>query len=330
MRDLCASRERLMRSRFLIVPLALGFAYLPYVLAQHSAVAPSTGAAVVTHAAPMHIVPPAGAHSITIHTGSHSSIHSNTRMNSTARPVRSSSSATPAPTPKISWNASTSSGTTTTNNNLPQPLLPTYPPLVPNAPVLLPGNIFSGQSCFSPYNCFPVPGLGFDYEHFFATHPNWGSPILTAGVVVPFGGGGGFYLPIPYYLPAPVEQEEEPAANNENGNYNNGAANNGNGPQQNYPQQAVPQQQAAPAAAQGYYPPSEPVYEYVFVKRDGTRIFAVAYSLSKDKLSYVTREGLRRTLSLDALDFEATRKSNEERGNTVTLPSPPSAAIAAL
>lgn len=203
------------------------------------------------------------------------------------------------------------------------PTLPTYPPLVPGSPVLLPGNIFAGNSCFSPFNCFPVPGNGFDYTHFFAVHPNWGSPILTAGVVVPFGGGGGFYLPIPYYsAPAVAPEEEQPPANNNN-NYPPDQNQNYNAPNQ----QVVPQQQP-PAQMQGYYAPSEPVYEYVFVKRDGTKIFAVAYSLTKDNLQYVTKEGLRRTLPLTALDFEATQKSNEERGNSIALPSPPHAAMA--
>jgi hypothetical protein len=66
--------------------------------------------------------------------------------------------------------------------------------------------------------------------------------------------------------------------------------------------------------------PVKPVNEYVFVKRDGTRIFAVAYSMTKGSLQYITREGLRRSLALDSLDYDATEKSNEERGNTVNLP----------
>jgi hypothetical protein len=203
---------------------------------------------------------------------------------------------------------------------------------VPNAPVLLPGNIFSGQACYAPYNCFPVPGNGFDYTHFFATHPGWGSGILTAGVVVPFGGGGGFYLPIPYYsAPSVAENEEGPSNNNNANNNNNGNGNNGNGNSDQNDnsryQQAAPQQQSA-SAAPYYSAPTEPVYEYVFVKRDGTKIFAVAYSLTKDKIQYITKEGLRRTLSLDSLDFPATQKSNEERGNSITLPSAPPSAMA--
>jgi hypothetical protein len=182
-----------------------------------------------------------------------------------------------------------------------------------------PGNLFSGQSCFSILSCYPVPGLGFDYAHFFAVHPNWGNNFFTAGVVVPYGGEGGFFLPIPYYMPYVPQEEEAPAS---------AAAQ----PENTGNQQAVAEQPTASvpaaAAAPTFYPPSAPAYEYVFVKRDGTKIFAVAYSMTKDKLQYVTKEGLRRTLPLDALDFDATQKSNEERGNTVTLPTPPPSAMA--
>lgn len=302
-----------MRRLTFAVSLSFVFFSLPFVAAaQHAGVAPAAPVAPVVHAAPVHAAPVGGihapVHSVRPYSGNRTVVHGTPAF----KPPVKTASGTTTPAPNTPWHA------------LPQPtpILPTYPPLVPNSPVLLPGNIFSGQACFAPYNCFPVPGNGFDYTHFFATHPNWGSPILTAGVVVPFGGGGGFYLPIPYYSAPAVAPEEEqgppPPSNNaydQNQNYNN----------QN--QQVVAQQQLT-APAPGYYAPSEPVYEYVFVKRDGTKIFAVAYSLTKDSLQYITKEGLRRTLPLTALDFEATQKSNEERGNTVTLPSPPPSAMA--
>jgi hypothetical protein len=135
-------------------------------------------------------------------------------------------------------------------------------------------------------------------------------------VIIPWGFGGGFYLPTPYYEPGPDDQGPPPVdaygPPDQNG-YNN--------------QQAVAEQPPAPATAP-YYPPSEPVYEYVFVKRDGTKIFAVAYSLTKDNVQYVTKEGLRRTIPLSSLDFDATQKSNAERGNTINLPAAPPAAMA--
>ena len=152
----------------------------------------------------------------------------------------------------------------------------------------------------------------------FFEHHHRGDHFRTGGVILPWGDFGGFYYPVPYYEPAD-NQGDEAAANDSD---NSGQNDNGNG-------QIAVGQPTAPAAAP-YYPPSEPVYDFVFVKRDGTKIFAVAYSLTKDNLQYVTKEGLRRTVPLDALDFDATQKSNEERGNTVNLPPPPPSAIAAL
>jgi hypothetical protein len=180
---------------------------------------------------------------------------------------------------------------------------------------VLPGSIFFGHSCFSGFGC-GFPGNGFGYGNFFGGYPGWGNRFRTTGVIIPFGGDGGFYIPVPYYMPPAPEEEAPP---NEN------AAEQ---PDNTANQQVAAEQPTAPTAAPSFYPPSEPLYEYVFVKRDGTKIFAVAYSLTQDKLQYVTREGLRRSLPLNALDFDATQKSNEERGNTVTLPMPPPSAMA--
>jgi hypothetical protein len=185
-----------------------------------------------------------------------------------------------------------------------------------NIPGYLPGDIFSGQSCYFG-NCYPVPGFGFDYEHFFAVHPNWGKFHPVTGVVIP-GWGGGFYYPVPYYTEStPQEGQQENASAPASPQESNVIAS------------AAATEETVPKTGRSYsYVPAQPVEEYVFVKRDGTRIFAVAYSLAKDKLQYVTKEGLRRTLPLDALDYDATMKSNEERGNTVTLPGAPPAAMA--
>ncbi len=198
------------------------------------------------------------------------------------------------------------------------PVIP--PPLNPGNPFIpgfLPSDFFSSTSCY--FNCYPVPGFGFDYEHFFAVHPNWPKyQSQFTGVIVP-GWGGGFYYPVPYYSEAAPQEalQENPPAQAEQ-------------PQESSARASAPSEETSSTAmGRSYaYTPTQPVEEYVFVKRDGTRIFAVAYSLSKDKLQYVTKEGLRRTLPLDALDYDATMKSNEERGNTVTLPGVPPAAMA--
>jgi len=157
---------------------------------------------------------------------------------------------------------------------------------------------------------YPVPGLGFDYAHFFAVHPNWGRLHPVDGVLLSWGGSGGFYMPVPYYTEStPQEEEEEQVASN---------------------QQPAPYQQTAaeeppivPRSRGGSYMSSEPVPEFVFVKHDGSTFSAVAYTWTKDKLQYFNKEGLRRTTGIDALDLTATERLNEERGNWLNLPKPP-------
>lgn len=191
-------------------------------------------------------------------------------------------------------------------------------PVLPQPPSLT-GSPFIGNS-FCPggpflNNSYPVPGLGFDYPHFFAVHPNWGACSAVTGVVLPFFGGG-FYLPVPYYTNSAQQEEAQDNTPNE---------------QSGSDRQASAEEQSASASSRSNFDstsPSEPVAEFVFVKRDGSTLFAVAYTLLKDKIQYVTKEGLRRSVALDSLDFEATLKFNEERGNTINLPSPLASGIA--
>jgi len=66
-------------------------------------------------------------------------------------------------------------------------------------------------------------------------------------------------------------------------------------------------------------PPSND--EFVFVRRDGTVFFAVAYAWENGTLRYVTSEGLRRTVKQDALDMGATQQFNEQRGVIFRAPA---------
>jgi hypothetical protein len=61
--------------------------------------------------------------------------------------------------------------------------------------------------------------------------------------------------------------------------------------------------------------------QFVFVRRDGTVFFAVAYAWEKGTLRYVTSQGLRRTVTQDALDLDATRQFNEQRGLNFRSPA---------
>jgi hypothetical protein len=61
--------------------------------------------------------------------------------------------------------------------------------------------------------------------------------------------------------------------------------------------------------------------EFVFVRRDGTVFFAVAYAWENEVLRYVTSEGLRRSVARETLDLNATQQFNEQRGLNFRLPA---------
>ncbi|HKI12756.1 MAG TPA: hypothetical protein VKA02_11620 [Candidatus Acidoferrum sp.] len=157
-------------------------------------------------------------------------------------------------------------------------------------------------------NDLGVPGLGFDYVHYAATHPNAGRHHFEGGVV-PFVGGG-IYVPYPVYMeggaPADSVAENSPVD----------------------AEQPAPAEEAAarPAdvAARSHAnsrAPAEPDSEYVFVRRDGTVFFAVAFTFDSANLRYVTQDGLRKSAPLVSLDLAATQQFNEQRGLSPRLPS---------
>jgi hypothetical protein len=82
----------------------------------------------------------------------------------------------------------------------------------------------------------------------------------------------------------------------------------------------APQPAPAPVAETASSAPSDSE-QFVFVRRDGTVFFAVAYAWEKGTLRYVTSQGLRRTVTQDALDLDATRQFNEQRGLSFRLPA---------
>jgi len=160
-----------------------------------------------------------------------------------------------------------------------------------------------------------VPGLGFDYTHLAATHPQ-GNPGRDrnrqfVGAYFPFFGGG-------YYMPLfPDDVEEAPPAEAQQGD--TGEPDQPAGSQrhsdtrQNY-------------AVQNYPPAPEPTpkgesEEYVFVRRDGTVFFAVAYTWEGSTLRYVGSEGVRHVLASDKLDLDATQQFNEQRGLNFRVPT---------
>ena len=154
----------------------------------------------------------------------------------------------------------------------------------------------------------PVPGLGFDYAHFAAVHPGVFNHHFHGGGVVPFIGGG-IYVPFAYYSEpyAAPEQPAEPEVE---------------------PEQAQSAQQQEYSVPLAYAPQRErsnaslaPSPEYIFVRRDGSVFFAVAYSSSNGSLQYITRDGFRRVIPITTLDLDATSQFNEQRGLSFRSPA---------
>lgn len=148
-----------------------------------------------------------------------------------------------------------------------------------------------------------VPGLGFDYPHYAATHPN-ARHHFHGGSVYPFVGGG-IYIPtlgyydagVPVETTAEVQQPEEQESTAEV-----------SGPA---PVEKIPAAMSMRSRATTEAPPTP---EYIFVRRDGTVFFAVAYSWVNGNLQYVTKDGVRKLASSTTLDLDATTQFNEQRG----------------
>jgi hypothetical protein len=162
-----------------------------------------------------------------------------------------------------------------------------------------------------------TPGLGFDFPHMAAvnsgrefgrgrSHGNNGS-----------FGFGGFLLSSPEVIVMEGQQGESAQAAPSDEGIADAANNGGNSnSERNLEDQFLP-------AANRLGPPApvRDASEYVFVRRDGTLLFGVAYSWDKGTLRYITREGQRRSISQDALDMDATQQFNEQRGVNFHTPA---------
>ena len=166
--------------------------------------------------------------------------------------------------------------------------------------------------------CGSAPGLGFDAVHQSATCGSGGREFRGRGFQDPFffpfyDGGYGYSEP-DYPVAdddgsaAPIPQPEGTDAQ---------AQGTGRGYQAAQP---APVPAPAPAAETASSTPAENE-EFVFVRRDGTVFFAVAYTWDRGTLRYITPQGLRHTVTKDALDLDATREFNEQRGMNFRLPA---------
>ena len=173
-------------------------------------------------------------------------------------------------------------------------------------------NVSSGLNnlpVFSTQN--NVPGLGFDFPHLAAVNPRHGRRRGFFGGDVPFGFGGGFLMSPEIVVENPQAVEEAQQAAPEDSTQANAiGVDSARDSQRTY----VPRTNPAPE------PPVD-TSEYVFVRRDGGLLFAVAYSWDNGTLRYVTRDGVRKTVTQDALDMTATQQFNEQRGLSFRVPA---------
>jgi hypothetical protein len=159
--------------------------------------------------------------------------------------------------------------------------------------------------------CSTVPGLGFDVPHLAAV---CGPGAVGAGGIgnqIPFFfpfSGGGFFIPSSTVV---EEQGTEP----ETQEADDAAAEVAQAPRRTRAPRPAPPTPAETADA-----PLRQPGEFVFVRRDGTVFFAIAYAWENGTLRYITSEGLRRSLARDALDLDATQQFNEQRGMNFHLP----------
>ncbi|MEQ1352724.1 MAG: hypothetical protein ABLT11_01835, partial [Candidatus Acidiferrum sp.] len=161
-----------------------------------------------------------------------------------------------------------------------------------------------------------VPGLGFDYSHVAATRPggvngrhHHGNNRNDGAVLFPFFGGGGYFVPTGSDVMADYGAEGQPV---EEADDEEGAA-PAERPARVYNVDRLP--------ALGPPAPQRDVPEYIFVRRDGTVFFAVAYTWESGSLRYVSSEGLSRSVSRETLDLNATQQFNEQRGMAFRSPA---------
>jgi hypothetical protein len=166
-----------------------------------------------------------------------------------------------------------------------------------------------------------VPGLGFDAVHVAATRGNRGGGGRDRehgrgrgnefGVLFPFFDGGGYYVPTGPDIAGDAQGD---------GQAIDDAEDQGPGPDDR-PYDRAPRMGNSGRMPTEQSGPQPDVQEYVFVRRDGTVFFAVAYTWDQESLRYISSEGMKHSVSRDTLDLKATQQFNEERGLTFRSPA---------
>ncbi len=152
-----------------------------------------------------------------------------------------------------------------------------------------------------------VPGLGFDYPHLAAIHPNGihnhNRNRQFVGTFIPFFYGGGYSMP--FSSDDYADEAPQPMCNRRIRGSKKRC--------ERFTETALQHRRATTLPAPQTDAEKE-AEQYVFVRRDGTVFFASAYAWENGTLRYITSEGLRHTVTKDKLDLDATQQFNEQRG----------------
>jgi hypothetical protein len=164
----------------------------------------------------------------------------------------------------------------------------------------------------------PTPGFGFDFEHLNAVNPDLGikaviDPITeqrlalaerllreTPVAPVSFPIFEGQPVVMLEQQPPVIVLQQPPA----------------NAPAASGEAQAAP----APLPAEAPQEPLRDVGAFTLVRRDGTQVSAVAFTIQNDRIVYITSDGLRRSIPIADLDKTATEQLNNDRGTPLQLP----------
>jgi hypothetical protein len=156
--------------------------------------------------------------------------------------------------------------------------------------------------------------LGFDYDHLVAvdrSHRNRDGRFRRNEFITPIFFGGG--LPLYDYADLGYDTQLQPQ---EPSTPTVIVLQQPPQPAVMQPPPAAPAQEASPTTPD----PVRDVGDFILVRRDGQVALAAAFTTSGDRLTYITREGTRRSFPVAELDTVATRQMNDANGTTLTLP----------
>jgi hypothetical protein len=176
----------------------------------------------------------------------------------------------------------------------------------------------------------PSPGFGADYRRLSPIGQNPGAKAVLDPVTEwnraiagrsprhsPRFAGPGFYLLVgggAYGLP------DDSASADQGAQSPSPSQQNDQQPDQQYSDQQYSDQQPAEQPAPEDQAPLPDVGQFTLVLQNGDEIQAIGFTRVKDRIVYITVDGLRRTLAAADLDSGATVRINEERGTPLQLP----------